>query len=233
MQLANRFTINPVAAILSLIFWYWMWRLRGDLGGAPVGNHQDHLRSSATASRVWSPAGRISLKGWLKPPVDPRAPSRAAARSSRGNQVLDFIGRRVPVGSGDLNGYLGSALQNSKHCAPKKSQSPKGASASLICWITWGNIDLVHSVPIALGFAENCAVLSFQVDPRYRKRIVLRVAAKAKNDRIADPDPGWQADMLIRLAGGGDKPAAAFGHQRRPVRPLRRRQPRLCRNHKR
>jgi predicted PurR-regulated permease PerM len=29
MLLANRFTINPVAVILSLIFWYWMWGIPG------------------------------------------------------------------------------------------------------------------------------------------------------------------------------------------------------------
>jgi hypothetical protein len=33
MLLANRFTINPVAVILSLIFWYWMW---GVPNGRPV-----------------------------------------------------------------------------------------------------------------------------------------------------------------------------------------------------
>jgi predicted PurR-regulated permease PerM len=36
MLLANRFTINPVAVILSLIFWYWMWGVPGAILAAPV-----------------------------------------------------------------------------------------------------------------------------------------------------------------------------------------------------
>jgi hypothetical protein len=56
MLLANRFTIDPVAVILSLIFWYWMW---GDPGGADVGNHQDRLRSTATVPSLRSSPGRM------------------------------------------------------------------------------------------------------------------------------------------------------------------------------
>jgi predicted PurR-regulated permease PerM len=36
MLLANRFTINPVAVILSLIFWYWMWGVGGAVLAVPV-----------------------------------------------------------------------------------------------------------------------------------------------------------------------------------------------------
>jgi predicted PurR-regulated permease PerM len=34
--LANRFTINPVAVILSLIFWYWMWGVPGAILAVPM-----------------------------------------------------------------------------------------------------------------------------------------------------------------------------------------------------
>jgi predicted PurR-regulated permease PerM len=36
MLVANRFTINPVAVILSLIFWYWMWGVPGAILAVPV-----------------------------------------------------------------------------------------------------------------------------------------------------------------------------------------------------
>ena len=36
MLLANRFTVNPVAVILSLIFWYWMWGVGGAVLAVPV-----------------------------------------------------------------------------------------------------------------------------------------------------------------------------------------------------
>ena len=36
MLLANRFTINPVAVILSLIFWYWMWGVPGAMLAVPM-----------------------------------------------------------------------------------------------------------------------------------------------------------------------------------------------------
>jgi predicted PurR-regulated permease PerM len=36
LLLANRFTINPVAVILSLIFWYWMWGLPGAILAVPM-----------------------------------------------------------------------------------------------------------------------------------------------------------------------------------------------------
>jgi predicted PurR-regulated permease PerM len=34
--LASRFTINPVAVILSLIFWYWMWGVPGAILAVPI-----------------------------------------------------------------------------------------------------------------------------------------------------------------------------------------------------
>ena len=36
MVLAHRFTINPVAVILSLIFWYWMWGVAGAVLAVPM-----------------------------------------------------------------------------------------------------------------------------------------------------------------------------------------------------
>jgi predicted PurR-regulated permease PerM len=65
MLLANRFTMNPVAVILSLIFWYWMW---GVAGGADVGNHQDCFGSAATAARLRASPRRIVAKNGGRPP---------------------------------------------------------------------------------------------------------------------------------------------------------------------
>lgn len=36
MVLARRFTINPVAVILALIFWYWMWGVPGAILAVPM-----------------------------------------------------------------------------------------------------------------------------------------------------------------------------------------------------
>lgn len=36
MLLARRFTINPIAVILSLIFWYWMWGVAGAILAVPM-----------------------------------------------------------------------------------------------------------------------------------------------------------------------------------------------------
>ncbi len=36
MLMARRFTINPVAVILSLLFWYWMWGVTGAILAVPV-----------------------------------------------------------------------------------------------------------------------------------------------------------------------------------------------------
>ncbi len=34
--MARRFTINPVAVILALIFWYWMWGVAGAILAVPM-----------------------------------------------------------------------------------------------------------------------------------------------------------------------------------------------------
>src|ERR1700751_337363 len=73
------------------------------------------------------------------------------------------------------------------------------------------DIDLVNSMPVALGFAENHATPRLLVNPRDRKRILFGVAAKPQGDRIANCNPVWQWHVLIGFAGGGDNPAAAFG----------------------
>lgn len=36
MLLASRFTINPVAIMISLIFWYWMWSVAGAILAVPM-----------------------------------------------------------------------------------------------------------------------------------------------------------------------------------------------------
>jgi predicted PurR-regulated permease PerM len=36
MLMARRFTINPVAVILSLLFWYWMWGVPGAILAVPL-----------------------------------------------------------------------------------------------------------------------------------------------------------------------------------------------------
>ena len=80
------------------------------------------------------------------------------------------------------------------------------------------DINLVYSVSISLRFAENRAMLPLQVDPCDRKRIFLRVAAKAKAEGIPDRNPGRQPDVLISFAGRGDEPTAAFGQHPRSTR---------------
>lgn len=36
MLMARRFTINPVAVILALVFWYWMWGVPGAILAVPM-----------------------------------------------------------------------------------------------------------------------------------------------------------------------------------------------------
>ena len=36
MLLARRFTINPVAVILALVLWYWMWGVTGAILAVPM-----------------------------------------------------------------------------------------------------------------------------------------------------------------------------------------------------
>jgi hypothetical protein len=79
------------------------------------------------------------------------------------------------------------------------------------------DIDFVHLMFVTLGLAENFAMPVLQVDPRYRKSIKLGTAAKVKGDRIADRNPVRQANVVIGLTGGRDKPTAAFRqHSRSP-----------------
>jgi len=73
------------------------------------------------------------------------------------------------------------------------------------------DIDLVNLVPVALGFAKNHTPPGLLINPRDRKPIKLRIAAKPQGDRIAACNPVWQSHVLIGFAGCGDNPAAAFG----------------------
>ena len=36
MLLARRFTLNPVLAIISLVFWFWMWGIPGAILSVPM-----------------------------------------------------------------------------------------------------------------------------------------------------------------------------------------------------
>ena len=36
MLLARRFTVNPVAVVLGVIFWYWMWGVCGAILATPM-----------------------------------------------------------------------------------------------------------------------------------------------------------------------------------------------------
>jgi hypothetical protein len=73
------------------------------------------------------------------------------------------------------------------------------------------DIDLVNSVPVALGFAKNHTPPGLLINPRDRKPIKLRIAAKVQEDRIADCNPVRQSHVLIGFTSGGDNPATAFG----------------------
>jgi hypothetical protein len=105
-----------------------------------------------------------------------------------------------------------SALRRSKRCAPKRStDNGEGAlSASFVCPVTRGNVDLIQ-VAISFGFAENLAMLAFEVDPGDREPKFFGVTAERDGDRIADRDPRWQADVVIGPAGAGHNPTATFG----------------------
>ena len=55
----------------------------------------------------------------------------------------------------------------------------KGApSAPLVCPGTRGNVDLIHSVAISFGFAEDRAILAFEVDPGNGEPKFFRVTAE-------------------------------------------------------
>jgi hypothetical protein len=91
----------------------------------------------------------------------------------------------------------------------------------LVCPVTRGNIDLVHAVAITIGFAEDRAMLGFEVDPGNGEPKFFGVTAEPDGDRIADRDPGWQADLAVGPAGTGHKPTAAFGQDTWPPRCYR------------
>jgi hypothetical protein len=56
-------------------------------------------------------------------------------------------------------------------------------------------------VAVAISFAENRAMLSFEIDPGDGEPEFFRVTAKSDGDRIANRDLGWQADVAIGSAG--------------------------------
>lgn len=55
----------------------------------------------------------------------------------------------------------------SKRYAPKRFvENEKGRrSALLVCPVTRGNVNLVHSVAITVAFAVDRAMLAFEIDP--------------------------------------------------------------------
>jgi hypothetical protein len=72
-------------------------------------------------------------------------------------------------------------------------------------------------VAIPVGFAEERAMLAFEVDPGDVKPEFFGVTAKRDGDRIAHRDPGRQADVVIGATGAGHDPTATFGeHSRSP-----------------
>ena len=54
-------------------------------------------------------------------------------------------------------------------------------------------------------------MLAFEVDPGAGEPKFFGVTAERDGDRIADRDPGWQADVVIGPAGAGHDPTATFG----------------------
>jgi hypothetical protein len=72
-------------------------------------------------------------------------------------------------------------------------------------------------VAIPVGFAEERAMLAFEVDPGDVKPEFFGVTAERDGYRIAHRDPGRQADVVIGATGAGHDPTAAFGeHPRAP-----------------
>ena len=108
-----------------------------------------------------------------------------------------------------------SIILKSDTAVAAASEAP--ASASLVSPVTRCNVDLVHSVAIPVGFAEERAVLAFEVDPGDVKPEFFGVTAERDGDRVAHRDPGRQADVMIGATGAGHDPTAAFGeHSRAP-----------------
>ena len=64
---------------------------------------------------------------------------------------------------------------------------------------------------ISFGFAEDRAMLALEVDPGDGEPKFFGVTAERDGDRVADRDPGWQADVVIGPAGAGHDPTATFG----------------------
>jgi hypothetical protein len=93
-------------------------------------------------------------------------------------------------------------------------------SAPLVCPVTRGNVDLIQ-VAISFGFAEDRAMLAFEVDPGDGEPKFFGVTPERDGDRIADRDPGWQADVVIGPAGAGHDPTATFGQHTRAPRCYR------------
>jgi predicted PurR-regulated permease PerM len=58
MLLARRCTLNLVLAIISLIFWFWMWVASGAVLSADARHHQNHLRWREASKRRRSFPGR-------------------------------------------------------------------------------------------------------------------------------------------------------------------------------
>jgi len=59
-------------------------------------------------------------------------------------------------------------------------------SASLVSPVTRCHVDLVYSVAIPVGFAEERAMLAFEVDPSDVKPEFFGVPAERDGDRIAE-----------------------------------------------
>src|SRR5437588_3466554 len=79
MLLARRFTLNPVAVILSLIFWYWMWGVPGAILAVPilarpakltVPGRRDRMRQAATVE-VRLDQGKAASFGAARPGLPP------------------------------------------------------------------------------------------------------------------------------------------------------------------
>ena len=70
---------------------------------------------------------------------------------------------------------------------------------------------------IPVGFAEERAMLAFEIDPGDVKPEFFGMTAERDGDRIAHRDLGRQADVVIGATGAGHDPAATFGeHSRAP-----------------
>jgi hypothetical protein len=111
----------------------------------------------------------------------------------------------------ELGGWPGICAAEVEALARRRDVGREGAlSAPLVCPVTRGNVDLIQ-VAISFGFAEDRAMLAFEVDPGDGEPKFFAVTAERDGDRIADRDPGWQADVVIGPAGAGHDPTATFG----------------------